>query len=1147
MFKKIAIGFVFLLLFIALVFGVWYLTTINNWPLWVGASVLVGILGIILGIVFLRRYFLRRNERKFVKRVIAQEGEAIFATQEDDVVLISSLEQQWEKSIKTLYGSKLKNGGNPIYALPWVLVIGESGSGKTSLIKNSRLSSAVTDIEESAQYSGTKNCDWWFFEDAIILDTAGRYSVPIDDRRDNAEWERFLSLLTKYRKKEPINGIVVTISAERLLENDKDLIQSDALSIRKRINQLMVSIGAKFPVYLMVTKMDHIYGFTNFCDTLPDEHQSQAMGYMNESLSEHWDEVVQNGIDFIKLKIKSLQLFIIQEESQEVKELLLFSKEFDQLTPALKDFSQIVFGNNPYQKIPMLRGIYFSSAMTDGQDSSKFLSDFNLSQTPSVPQNRAYFISDFFSIILPNDRNIFTPIKEYLSWQKRNYKIAIFAWLLIFASIVGMYTYSYIQNITVIEDINYVENRNDDFEKANLTSRIMFIDKLRLDIIKIDKLNKNTYLPILSFKQSKKAEKNLKALFLKNFNDYLLQTFAFKMHRSIDKIDNNTDSQEVVSYIGFIIDSIAILKQVLDDKNTIKISPHFHTFSEQILFREESQIEPSVAFLFTNSYIAFLEWNADKDLIKEHVEVLQNQLAFIVDKKRKNLYWLTDEGVSLTRSVHIGDFWQGVDEVLAKDSPNISGSLTEKGRKNLVKNIEVLLSMMKDPSELKDNLKLFWQWYDERFYYRWKNFALTFGNGENFLKSNSKDQGTLYAMTSEENPYFNLIKTMAKEFKAYKPISKSPPWTELVIELDEVLSIAENIRHSKDSLLSKVGSEKDSILASAEKKVDKGRYIAQIKSATILNSYIDDLAKLSIVVDKKKSQLLISDFFSDSADQKAPSPSYAECHNHFKQFKHSNPYYANSDFIYDLIAGPKDYIIDYSITQMNAVLNTQWETMVLGSLPHTSNKNLLMSLFDEKKGLVWQFVHEQLDPFVTLNQYGYNIKIVEGYKLDIRAEFLRYINSGINLLSIYKSKYSFDITTLPFDTNSDAKMEANYVNLHLRCSKDNYILQNNNYKRTIAFTWSPSICGDTILTFGFNDFEVTKTYRGQNGFLHFLKDFKDGTQTFSQEDFDSSVPELKQQNIKWIRLSYNISNEGKILKLLDKTPYNVPKKVTGTK
>jgi type VI secretion system protein ImpL len=206
-----------------------------------------------------------------------------------------------------------------------------------------------------------------------------------------------------------------------------------------------------------------------------------------------------------------------------------------------------------------------------------------------------------------------------------------------------------------------------------------------------------------------------------------------------------------------------------------------------------------------------------------------------------------------------------------------------------------------------------------------------------------------------------------------------------------------------------------------------------------------------------------------------------------------------------------------------------------------------MSLFDKKKGLVWNYVDGPLKPFVKRNRYGYSVKKVAGYKLQIKPSFIRYINSGINLLSVYKPKYDIVIQALPFDINTQAKIEPDYVNLHLRCAQSDYILKNENYSLTKHFEWIPGECGDTVITFGFKNFIVKKSYLGENGFLHFLKAFRSGTKTYRTYDFDREVPELKQYNIRSIKVSYNISHEGKILKLLDPTPYNVPQKVVSSR
>ena len=93
--------------------------------------------------------------------------------------------------------------GNPLYALPWYLVIGESGSGKTTAVKNSNLHSPVSDLGRTAGISATRTCDWWFFEEAIILDTAGRYTIREDEDWTRTNGNGFLSFLPRTGDRSP--------------------------------------------------------------------------------------------------------------------------------------------------------------------------------------------------------------------------------------------------------------------------------------------------------------------------------------------------------------------------------------------------------------------------------------------------------------------------------------------------------------------------------------------------------------------------------------------------------------------------------------------------------------------------------------------------------------------------------------------------------------------------------------------------------------------------------------------------------------------------------------------------------------------------------------------------------------------------------
>ena len=52
-----------------------------------------------------------------------------------------------------------------------------------------------------AGVGGTRLCDWWFTDEAVLIDTAGRYTTQdCDAAVDRAGWEAFLDLLKRTRR-----------------------------------------------------------------------------------------------------------------------------------------------------------------------------------------------------------------------------------------------------------------------------------------------------------------------------------------------------------------------------------------------------------------------------------------------------------------------------------------------------------------------------------------------------------------------------------------------------------------------------------------------------------------------------------------------------------------------------------------------------------------------------------------------------------------------------------------------------------------------------------------------------------------------------------------------------------------------------------
>jgi len=193
-----------------------------GWPWWVALFLLLLLAGLFVGVIFLRKLWLRKRERNFVRDISEEDAARLKALSAGENSEVRELRDRWKKAIETLRKSHLKKQGNPLYVLPWYMVIGESGSGKTTSLSSARLATPFADLGRVRGVSGTKQCDWWFFEQAVVLDTAGRYAIPVNGDRDRDEWRKFLSLLLKYRRKEPLNGLIVTVAADRLLKSHTD-------------------------------------------------------------------------------------------------------------------------------------------------------------------------------------------------------------------------------------------------------------------------------------------------------------------------------------------------------------------------------------------------------------------------------------------------------------------------------------------------------------------------------------------------------------------------------------------------------------------------------------------------------------------------------------------------------------------------------------------------------------------------------------------------------------------------------------------------------------------------------------------------------------------------------------------------------------
>lgn len=80
------------------------------------------------------------------------------------------------------------------------------------------------------------------------------------------------------RSRRPIDGAFIAISLSDLLLGTDAEREAHAVAISARIQELYTQLGVRFPIYLMLTKLDLVHGFMEFFDALSKEEREQVWG-----------------------------------------------------------------------------------------------------------------------------------------------------------------------------------------------------------------------------------------------------------------------------------------------------------------------------------------------------------------------------------------------------------------------------------------------------------------------------------------------------------------------------------------------------------------------------------------------------------------------------------------------------------------------------------------------------------------------------------------------------------------------------------------------------------------------------------------------------------------------------------------------------
>ncbi|QCI11874.1 type VI secretion system membrane subunit TssM [Pseudomonas putida] len=346
--------------------------------------------------------------------------------------------QAQERALNQGLAHYLENAGGrrALYRLPWYLVIGEQGAGKSSFIDRSNQRFSLTRITK-VQAQGLHIQDleypvsWWISDEAVILDPPGELiaqsstSERFDDKEAEAQaavplgtparlWEHLLGWLACNRSRRALNGLLLVIDLSSLLRGGPEQRTALARTLRTRLHEVSSHLGSRLPLYVVLSKFDLLDGFDELYSRLSAAEREQTLGFTFkldavsrfdawlDEFIEHYDELVCQVQQQVAQTLHSVGCPTQRER------LTSLHAQLAGLRPVLVGLLREILASDRFTTPALVRGVYCSSVMQQGEISNAFVrraaqpykTTPPLRESKSQKNPQVYFIQQLFQGVI---------------------------------------------------------------------------------------------------------------------------------------------------------------------------------------------------------------------------------------------------------------------------------------------------------------------------------------------------------------------------------------------------------------------------------------------------------------------------------------------------------------------------------------------------------------------------------------------------------------------------------------------------------------------------------------------------------------------------------------------------------------------------
>jgi len=660
-----------------------------------------------------------------------------------------------------------------VRALPWYVLLGPPGAGKTALLRGGNFFRPLTRPPDGP----TQNCDWWVSNAAVVLDTTGRYVGAADADGDASEWKHLLSLLKKHRPREPINGVVIALPTDTLVVGSAEALAAGADRLRRRLEDLVKLIGVDAPVYVLVTKADLLEGFSDFFGGCSERITTEAVGYIDDPApgSPRGAAALQRlavALADIGERLHLFRLALLGGRSAEHRAgIFCFVEEFHALASKVVTACEAIFKEDVRFHTPLLRGVFLTSALQAGTPVSLIRRELHLSNgtTSPPPGVRRYFVRDLFDALLPRDRGLTALTYTEIAWR------SLLKGLRIILAIGSIGVLAFWLNNAFARDREIVRKTQAtlcDRSTTNGTAgaALAAVDRCRLEVERLAADNRaHPSWRTLGFGRSHRLATALRDGYVDKFAHEVLEPLDARLDQAFVK---NPDPLPLV---------LLVARRVALGRHSLTGPPTPQTVAEQsidypLMLSPVSSppADAAATAQLERTHLAFMQWQRPpKDALSKAVEADRTRLhrwltANHFDPERV-LQFVNKRSPPLT----LEEYWELPPPIATVAAARVDAACTKRVWDQ---DIAPFLQEIQDATpETAPELRAFRERYLVTCFSQWKRFLTAFPQGADRWSGPDRRRTLALRVLTPQSPYLRAITDANASIGPWIPESAAQP------------------------------------------------------------------------------------------------------------------------------------------------------------------------------------------------------------------------------------------------------------------------------------------------------------------------------------------------------------------------------------